>query len=239
MRSRIPVARRLVATLRALVGTAIAASAVVISPALPASDDAVSAHFSIESDAELAVMRYAASCALPAGEAVRVRRGAEVVVLGGELGFVPEFFRNPQDESLQRQVSACVLARVNRDGRQVRVALIPARELATLAAPVDAARAAWLEGAFFGNVFAEPQRRYVCSNAVSDPAAVRALEHGARWCALPEPQASGTSRCGFIHLGRCDAGAFRRDGVDYRDSAIATRFGALGAARDGHESTEP
>lgn len=168
------------------------------------------------SEREVRVLRYVAACALPAGEAVAIRFEGRSTSLPGELGYAPAFFAGTPDVEQQRLVSACVLARTNLHGRSVALALIRVADLPSRARDGGDPT---VEGAFFGNLFADPPHRFVCSGQDSreTEASLRDID---RLCTLREANHADSTLCGFRHVGACVASAFVQGEVDYTRTAL-------------------
>ena len=83
--------------------------------------------------------------------------------------------------------------------------------------PEERAQFTLAEGAFFGNIFAEPPVAYTCSGArVPDDA------WKDRVCAAPSgvtgPGGQALTRCGFVHVGACPRTGSLTDGREtYRE----------------------
>lgn len=140
------------------------------------------------------IFAYLVECALPETAKVTVGEGARAAVFRGALGLAPEWADGPCDEACQEWVSACLLARTNAYGLAVSI---------YLDAPHPAIRAGALEGrsgysvregAYFGNIFRDPEWQYSCRGDGRDPLALT-------WRACARPG----GRCGFAHAGACGA----------------------------------
>lgn len=160
----------------------------------------------------LQLMTYIAQCALPPDTRTALPVEGRLHEFVGELGYAPEWPLRSLSVIQQRQVSACVLARTNRHGRNVRIELVDARS-----APVD--RLSTWEGGYFGNLFTSPQSLYACSGSDREDR-ITWLTSQARECAIESEAAPHQSRCGFVHVGPCNREAFLRDGTDYFESAL-------------------
>ena len=168
------------------------------------------------------MLAYIVSCALSAGTTVDVPHGDMSATYRGELGIAPGWRGGGMSLEDQRRVSACVLARVNRFGEPVRIGISPMREWLATSPGATPSRGLGphtnVEGGFFGNLFVDPPRRYVCGD--TDTPHVSWLESLRRECTLPASAATALSRCGFVHVGPCTAAAFQRSEGDYTDSAM-------------------
>lgn len=137
-------------------------------------------------------LSYLVQCALPAGASVRVDTPAGPLDFDGLIGLAPEWADAPCDVACQEWVTACMLARMNVYG--VHFSLFPRGAHPELVPddPDEAARFSVEEGAFYGNLFAEPPRVYACRGRGDDPLALTL-----RTCTLPG------SRCGIEAVGPC------------------------------------
>jgi hypothetical protein len=109
-------------------------------------------------------LRYLIECALPAGVAVQLRYRGTLEVLGrGVLGLGPTLQKGAMPAAEQEKVSACLLARVNAEGKPVSVDLfgpMPGMNTAT-SAELDLYSAQ--EGVFFGNLFLDTPVASACA----------------------------------------------------------------------------
>ncbi len=109
------------------------------------------------------VLRYIASCALPAGERLTVALDDDELSFPGELGLAPGWGQEGGscDGACRTWVSGCVLARVNYLGQKVSLSLRGDR--AELRAD-KAERSAYprREATYYGDIFAEVPRYHAC-----------------------------------------------------------------------------
>lgn len=140
-------------------------------------------------------LSYLVQCALPAGASVHVETPAGPLDFDGLIGLAPEWADAPCDVACQEWVTACMLARMNAYG--VHFSLFPRGAHPELVADApdemaEAARYSVEEGAFYGNIFADPPRVFACRGRGEDPLALTL-----RACTLPG------SRCGIEVVGPC------------------------------------
>jgi len=138
------------------------------------------------------LMKYVASCALRADQQVTIGEGEGALVLEGGAGLAPEWADGPCEEACQEWVSACLFARTNIYGIPVQLYLTGPHPSFGADDPEDIAGFDMEEAAFYGNLFLDPPREYVCRGAGYDPY-YRTL----RVCAQP------TNRCGIQYVGAC------------------------------------
>jgi hypothetical protein len=120
----------------------------------------------------LITARYLVECALPLGSNIVKLVDGEPLVLHGHVGLTPEWQDGACDVDCRQWISACMLARTNVSTRHISIWLRadhPALPAGSPAYPI-------YEGSFFGDLFADPETRYVCQG--SEPAAVIAQQSG-------------------------------------------------------------
>lgn len=170
-------------------------------------------------------LRYAVSCALPPGRAVRVPAASLNLsddVFEGAMGLAPDWATRGLMPHEERLVSACLLARTNYFGVPVQLSLRRPNAAPGSSLDADAAersRYSRMEARFFGNLFQPRQTAYFCRGD-EFPDRARWLRSLRRICALEGDAASGVNACGFVDVGPCSAARLQRDGVDYESSAI-------------------
>ena len=189
-----------------------------------------------ETDAHSA-LRYVARCALAATATIEVNGET----LHGGLGLAPAWGTRALDRVEERAVSGCLMALTNAAGQHIEVSL--RTPLGGVVSSDERLGFPVLEGAFFGNVFAQPAAMYVCGGA----AAMRVAE--GRVCA--QPGAGGTTACGFSYVGECsvacdspdDSGAYRTcraNGVVFREPmTVFTRPRSAALAHETPRSPAP
>lgn len=149
-------------------------------------------------------MKYLASCALREGERLTGTQAGETYEFPGSLGLAPDWAEAPLSATGRRWVSACVLARTNFFGANVLVSMRadppPVESLAVM--PEEVASHTLYEGGYFGDIFADPPRAYVCASPEA-AATEAARERRKRVCATPSESVDGLSRCGFVMVAPC------------------------------------
>jgi hypothetical protein len=148
--------------------------------------------------------RYLISCALPAGHDVSYAwtdtaavRHAEIA--SGQFGFAPAWESGAVDLAGQELVSACLFARTNALGVSVPISMRGDGASTLAVTAQERADFHYGEGAFWGNVFADPPYGRSCSRSPFDA--------GARTSAdLQNGRVCATRDCGIIHhVGACYA----------------------------------
>lgn len=133
------------------------------------------------------LLKYVVSCALPEGALVSTPSGD----YEGSLGLAPEWGESNGhcDKSCQEWVSACVISRVDALGQEVEIS-IRGQNNALTSSPSELAQYTHREGSYYGSIFSQPQRLYVClpPGATSDP----------RVCG-----SSSMETCGITYTGSC------------------------------------
>lgn len=145
------------------------------------------------------LLTYIAKCALVSADILVAEHDGVTYEFPGLLGVAPEWEHEPLSLSLQRWVSACLLAHVNAFGVSVPISL---RAHDKLSADADEiAEFPVYEATFFGNVFDGEQDMYACTGDRPDIAAAQSPSRALRVCS--DPSGDGTSECTFTTLGRC------------------------------------
>jgi hypothetical protein len=104
---------------------------------------------------------YLVECALPEGDSVSYDIAGSSYTFHGSLGLAPEWKTQSCDQSCQRWVSACMLARLNKLGHHMEVSL--RGEHPALKAP----KSEWKkynvrEATYYGNLFEGPEEIFAC-----------------------------------------------------------------------------
>jgi hypothetical protein len=109
------------------------------------------------------LLKYVVSCALPAGTTVSVAVAGTTYDFAGSIGLAPAWGRagGACDQSCQRWVSACVLARVDAAGVE-RLISIRGDHPALRPVPHELRDYRVREATYYGNLFAAHQPRYLC-----------------------------------------------------------------------------
>lgn len=173
------------------------------------------------------VLEYVVQCALPATVTAKATYDGQEFRFRGAMGIAPKWQLRALTHEEQAAVSACMLARTNAFGIPVQISIRsnegPLARIPGFGTSQPERRAfPVFEGAFFGNVFADPPMAYACRGDTSSEAE-RALKHINRICTLPTddmtPQGRPISACGFVVLGRCDAPDVERIKAEYANAA--------------------
>jgi hypothetical protein len=164
------------------------------------------------------VYSYMMSCALPARMSMEAtipgapdtKPPATLYTCSGErcrfpgsIGLAEYWVDRPLDGKGQRWVSACLLARVNLYGVKVVISMRGvAPELSV--SPDEAQKYSLQEGAFYGNIFADPDKPLdwnACRGR--DQAAEEIGGLKLRDCTEPDPNDPSHTKCGFNYAGDC------------------------------------
>jgi hypothetical protein len=137
------------------------------------------------------VIRYLVQCALDESQSVTVEGALGAYLFEGQVGLAPEWRTGPCDESCQRWVSACMLARTNETGAEVTLFVQGAHP--SLGFGSDPAFPLY-EGTYFGNVFVDPAAMFACRGQTAGTAAAVAC---GRTCSQSDED------CGFTTYGDC------------------------------------
>lgn len=122
----------------------------------------------------------------------------------GSIGLAEHWLDRRLSPKGQRWVSACLLARVNAYGVSVRISMRGDAPSLSVS-PEEMERFSLQEGAFFGNLFADPDSpldwnacRGKDKSAASDEGDLRL-----RACTEPDPEDPTHTQCGFKYAGEC------------------------------------
>ena len=143
------------------------------------------------------LLRYAIGCALPADASFQVADGTR---FSGSLGIAPQWTERALDPAEQRWITACLLARTNLFGVHVMLSMRgPSAVLSGTVTADEKTGYSFDEGAFYGDVWAEPPHAYVCMGQGE-----RAMKDRLKRVCTEESDAAGISRCGFEIAGKCE-----------------------------------
>jgi hypothetical protein len=108
-------------------------------------------------------LKYVVSCALTSDQSLSMSVDGVSYTFPGSLGLAPDWGRRGGscDESCQRWVSACVLARVDALGVERQISIRGANP-ALVPSWSEVANYTDREAAYFGNLFVDGQPRYLC-----------------------------------------------------------------------------
>lgn len=136
------------------------------------------------------VMQYLGSCALPSGTSVTIKSSCNAsITLQGGLGVAPDWLTSAPTIQDQMAVTSCLLARVNAKAQHVTVSF---RQAHVYVSASEDDSYPYLEGAFFGNLFASTPRKFSCKGDYAN------VGNG-RSC-TKDP-----ASCGFTAAGLCDS----------------------------------
>lgn len=167
------------------------------------------------------LLKYTVQCALPKGDHVLVRRDGRDIILSGSLGLAPQWKRAPMTAIDQRWMTACILARMNAFGVTVKLSLRADHDALRRVDSAERRRYTYDEGAFYGNLFADPPVLYACSGAGG---ASRAPTKRLRVCTQPPRPGETENRCGMTMTGACAEVCETQDGIHRRCLGGGTRY---------------
>jgi hypothetical protein len=104
---------------------------------------------------------YLVSCALPENDSITYDINGKAFTFPGELGLAPEWKFNACDESCQRWVTACMLARLNKLGQHVEISLRGEHRALKTDRPERKMFTA-REATYYGNLFKGANEIYTC-----------------------------------------------------------------------------
>ena len=167
-------------------------------------------------DDDRAVLEYLISCAFPENVALSGRDdGGTLYTFQGGAALAPKWGDRKLNTKERRWVSACMLARVNKDATEVEISLRGPHDALVVTAD-ERTEFDLEEGAFYGDIFADPQQFYACRGA-SLYTGDMSFESEGRGCAIPD--GTGKTLCGMTFAGNCAAfdatGAACRDDGEY------------------------
>lgn len=168
----------------------------------------------LSSESGRAVFSLLVACALPADVTIVATTPLGEFTLFGEMGLAPKWLRAPLDHAGRGWVSACVFARLNPVAEEIVISVRGPHP--ALHASRDE-RGHWpvQEGAFYGDLFTEPDRpiEWITCRGTADPSSPGLVD---RRCSKPDPADPGRTLCGFVFAGTCadicdsDRGFYRR-----------------------------
>lgn len=151
-------------------------------------------------------LSYLASCALDADSVLVGSVNGTEYRFPGAMALAPDWGVRAMTRAERRWVSACILARTNAFGAHVLLSMRadPAPVVALGTGPEERASHTIYEGGFFGDIFSDPPRAFVCAR--HDVGAAAVLERLQRVCALPAGSDPRVSHCGFAIVAPCEEG---------------------------------
>lgn len=170
-------------------------------------------------------LKYLINCALPAGVIVETEADGKRYEFPGDLGLASEWSQRALTAEESRWVSACILARTNYFGREVKISIRadPAPAGRLTADSEERARFPLHEAGFFGNIFSPDAPAYVCIGDES-PQRESPLRALYRICSLPDGRhlddGRALSYCNFIVTESCSTRPFVQGGVDYSGQVV-------------------
>jgi len=167
------------------------------------------------------VYSYMISCALPAGKTIEadIPDAADTAPpdtlyscknghcgFPGSIGLAEHWIDRALSPRGQRWVTACLLARVNAYGVSVKISLRGDAPSLSVS-PDEAAKYTLQEGAFYGNIFGDPEKALdwnACrgKNKLATP---DAGDLKLRACTEPDRNDPSHTQCGFNYAGDCGA----------------------------------
>jgi len=164
-------------------------------------------------------LKYLISCALPKHYIIKAKYKNSIYFFKGSAGLAPNWINNKLNINQQRIVSACMLARTNYYGKQVKISLahnsytknIPKFLYRTKQEKIDYPI---FEGAFFGNILTNHSKAYVCTGNANE----KYLRSKFRICSLEIK--NNYSYCNFKIVGKCTRENFIQDNIDYIHQAL-------------------
>ncbi|WP_437722493.1 hypothetical protein [Sorangium sp. So ce861] len=169
------------------------------------------------------LVKYTVSCAFNESQSFRfswtdAAGATHNEVYPGHLGLADRWDRRPLDEDGKQMVSACLAAHTNRYGVSVLISMrSPQNPLRREVESDELAMYPHVEGAFWGNLFAETPYLRACY----DDSSVEIARAARRDCAAGHPGADGDLEgCGLIEIvGSCQdhCGKLHRSGQYYKN----------------------
>jgi hypothetical protein len=149
------------------------------------------------------LLEYLISCAFPEGTTL-VGTAANGVTYNfdGSIGLAPAWERRRLTTREQRWMSACMLARVNKNAESVFISLRGPNEVLTVTAE-ERNEYDLEEGAYYGDIFSDPQQFYACRGEALYGGDLNFDLEG-RSCAAPVGN-SGKTQCQMTFTGDCAA----------------------------------
>jgi hypothetical protein len=107
------------------------------------------------------IVKYMVRCALPSGQTlVKQDQYGTSYTFAGSIGVAPEAINGPCDLDCQERISACMLAHVNNSGQHISIWMVgPDNGIGW----GSSSEYPYQEGAFFGNIIANPWQGYYCA----------------------------------------------------------------------------
>jgi hypothetical protein len=160
------------------------------------------------------LLKYVVRCALAAGTTLSAEIDGQTYTFPGSLGIAPEWQSDTLSAGAQREISACLLAHVNLFGISV---AISARQAGLPVSVEEEERFSTYEGAFFGQLFADPPRMYACAADSAPDFSVSYPNHDLSAGDRLLRRCTDADTCGFTVLGSCETACDERDDGNYTD----------------------
>jgi hypothetical protein len=106
-------------------------------------------------------VKYLVGCALPEGDALEYSIDGKLYSFAGAIGLAPEWKTQACDETCQRWMTSCLLARLNKQG-QTRPISLRGEHKALTVVPQEMKDYPVREATYYGNIFAAPEKIFVC-----------------------------------------------------------------------------
>ena len=142
--------------------------------------------------------QYMVECALPEGAKLKYSGANGMLEFHGALGLAPEWAMSSCGQPCQEWVTACMFARTNYYGIPVQFSMRGANP-AIMVGDDEKKFATVEEGAFFGNMFLDPQVGFACRGSGDDP-----ITTVVRRCTFADPGMGATGappNCWFFQMG--------------------------------------
>jgi hypothetical protein len=146
------------------------------------------------------MVKYLARCALPPDRSLlKTDQNGVAYTFPGSFGIAPGWQYGSCDATCQEQMTACLMAMANRDGKRVEIDLVS--PIGVIGMATDELNYPLQEGAVFGNLFVTPPKMFTCSGS----APVTKSQQAGRFC-IESPKQSGPSGADcalFTNVGSC------------------------------------
>jgi hypothetical protein len=167
-------------------------------------------------------LEQAASCALEGGDKLEIVVDGKTYTFPGMGGLAPQWKTGPCDQDCQEHVTGCMMSQINRWGLPVHIFFAFTHPDET--GQPDLHGYTVEDGAFFGNLFADPPQAYACQGRGDD-----SLMRVFRRCAQHPVE------CGFEDMGPCVT-ADGRGACEGFDDTVAAYRDCHGTARSAEGS---
>ena len=152
------------------------------------------------------LLKYVVRCAIREGTTLTTTVDGVTYSFDGLLGLAHHWLHDDLGSAGERLVSACLLAHVNAFGISVPIST---RHPALAVTPEEEMRFSYFEGGFFGDLFADPPRKYVCAGDPAPDFSVAYPDHdksaGDRLLRRCSDLDGSLTVCGFESVGSCSS----------------------------------